>query len=175
MIASIPSPSFNSIDIGPLSLNMYGLAIALGVVAAVWLFGRRLEARGAGTADDASAIAIWAVLAGVVGARLYHVITDWRRFAEDDGWFEAVKICTGYRLDGRPIDFYPDRSDILARVEPVYETLPGWQADLSEVREPDDLPEAARAFLAIVEREVGVPVNVVGVGAERDDYLLWTT
>lgn len=88
--------------------------------------------------------------------------------------FESVKICTGYLLDGQPIDFYPDRSDILARVEPVYETLPGWRTDLSEVRESGSLPEAAKAFLAVVEREVGVPVNVVGVGAERDDYLVWT-
>ena len=88
--------------------------------------------------------------------------------------FETVKICTGYRLDGRLIDHYPDRSDIVARVEPVYEELPGWQTDLSEVREPGELPDAAKAFLAVVERAVGVPVNVVGVGAERDDYLLWT-
>lgn len=83
VVASIPSPSFNSIDIGPLSLNIYGLAIALGVVAAVWLFGRRLEERGAGTTDDASSIAIWAVLAGVIGARLYHVATDWDRFIDN--------------------------------------------------------------------------------------------
>ena len=61
MVASIPSPSFNSIDIGPLSLNLYGLMIALGVIAAVWLFGKRLEEREVGTKDDASAIAIWAV------------------------------------------------------------------------------------------------------------------
>jgi adenylosuccinate synthase len=88
--------------------------------------------------------------------------------------FDEVKICTGYRLDGQRIEFYPDRSDILAQVEPVYETLPGWNTDLSEMREPGDLPEAAKQFLAIVEREVGVPVNVVGVGADRDDYLLWT-
>jgi prolipoprotein diacylglyceryl transferase len=83
MIASIPSPSFNSIDIGPLSINLYGLFIALGVVAAIWLFGGRLEERGAGTSDDASAIGLWAVLAGVIGARLYHVATDWQRFEDD--------------------------------------------------------------------------------------------
>ena len=88
--------------------------------------------------------------------------------------FDEVKVCTAYRLDGQPIDFYPDRSDILARVEPVYETLPGWKTDLSGARERGQLPRAAQDFLAIVEREVGVPVNVVGVGAERDDYLLWT-
>ena len=88
--------------------------------------------------------------------------------------FETVKICTGYRLDGQLIDDYPDVSDVLSRVEPVYETLPGWQTDLSQVRESDALPAEATAFLALVEQQVGVPVNVVGVGAERDDYLLWT-
>ena len=90
MIASIPSPSFNSIDIGPLSLNLYGLMIALGVVAAVWLFGRRLEERGVGTRDDAAAIALWAVLAGVIGARLYHVVTDWDKFEDDLGAIPAI-------------------------------------------------------------------------------------
>lgn len=89
-VASIPSPSFNSIDIGPLSLNIYGLMIALGVVAAVWLFGRRLEEREVGTRDDASAIAIWAVIAGVIGARLYHVITDFDRFSDAPGKIPAI-------------------------------------------------------------------------------------
>ncbi len=90
MIASIPSPSFNSIDIGPLSLNLYGLMIALGVIAAVWLFGKRLEERNAGTRDDASAIALWAVLAGIIGARLYHVVTDWEKFSDDLGAIPAI-------------------------------------------------------------------------------------
>lgn len=85
VIAAIPSPSFNSLDLGPLSLNIYGLMIALGVVCGVWLFGKRLEERGAGTSDDASSMAIWAVVAGVIGARLYHVATDWDRFADNLG------------------------------------------------------------------------------------------
>jgi adenylosuccinate synthase len=87
--------------------------------------------------------------------------------------FASVKVCTGYRLDGQRIEHYPDRSDILARVEPVYEELPGWKTDLSEARERGALPAEAQAFLELVEREVGVPVKVVGVGAERDDYLVW--
>ena len=69
--------------IGPLSIHAYGLMIALGVIAAVWLTGRRLEASGAGTRDDASAMAVWAVTAGVIGARLYHVVTDWSSFQHD--------------------------------------------------------------------------------------------
>ncbi len=89
--------------------------------------------------------------------------------------FEVVRVCTGYRLDGALIDHYPDRSEVLARIEPVYVDLPGWQTDLSNTREPGALPAEARAFVALVEAEVGIPVNVVGVGAERDDYLLWTT
>ena len=89
--------------------------------------------------------------------------------------FDTVKVCTGYRVDGRQIDGYPDRSDLLADVEPVYEELPGWGASLTEAREPDQLPAEARRFIEIVEREVGVPVRVVGVGAERDDYLVWAS
>ncbi len=110
VIASIPSPSFNSIDIGPFSLNLYGLMIALGVVAAVWLFGRRLEERGVGTRDDASSIAVWAVLAGVIGARLYHVATDWDLFADDLGripqiWKGGLGIPGGL-LFGVPVGLY---------------------------------------------------------------------
>jgi phosphatidylglycerol---prolipoprotein diacylglyceryl transferase len=93
MLASFPSPPVNTIELGPLNLNIYGLMIALGVVAAVWLFGRRLEEREVGTRDDASAIAVWAVLAGVIGARLYHVATDIEKFYGN--WGEVVAIWNG--------------------------------------------------------------------------------
>lgn len=59
--------------------------IALGVIAAMWLWSRRVEARGIATRDDVSAIAMWAVPAGIIGARLYHVVTDWSRFSDDLG------------------------------------------------------------------------------------------
>ncbi|CAN5438914.1 prolipoprotein diacylglyceryl transferase [soil metagenome] len=90
MIATFPAPPGSSIGIGPLDLRMYGLLIAIGVIAAVWLFGRRLEQRRFGTPDDASAIAIWAVGAGLIGARLYHVMTDWSRFSDDLGRIPAI-------------------------------------------------------------------------------------
>jgi prolipoprotein diacylglyceryl transferase len=83
VVASIPSPSSGALSIGPLSIHAYGLMIALGVVAAVWLTGRRLEAMGVGTRDDASSMAVWGVIAGVIGARLYHVATDWSLFSHD--------------------------------------------------------------------------------------------
>jgi prolipoprotein diacylglyceryl transferase len=93
VIADIPSPSSGTLTIGPLSLNAYGLMIALGVIAAVWLAGRRFEAKGIGTRDDVNAIAIWAVLAGVIGARLYHVVTDWERFENNVG--DIFKVWEG--------------------------------------------------------------------------------
>jgi adenylosuccinate synthase len=89
--------------------------------------------------------------------------------------FDTVKICTGYTLDGEPVTDYPDQYDVLERIEPVYEELPGWKTPINEMREPGELPAEAKAFIAVVEREVGVRVNVVGVGAERDDYLIWET
>jgi prolipoprotein diacylglyceryl transferase len=84
-LASIPSPPDSGIEIGPLDLRAYGLMIALGVIAAAWLTGRRLEQKQIGTTDDISSIAVWAVSAGVIGARLYHVATDWDRFSDDLG------------------------------------------------------------------------------------------
>jgi prolipoprotein diacylglyceryl transferase len=92
-LASIPSPSSGRLEIGPLSLNAYGLMIALGVVAAVWLFGRRLEERNIGTREDANAIGVWGVIAGVIGARIYHVATDWQLFEGD--WWRVFAIWQG--------------------------------------------------------------------------------
>jgi prolipoprotein diacylglyceryl transferase len=93
ILADIPSPGSNSLSIGPIDLNAYGLMIALGVIAGVWLFGRRLEERALAKREVASQISLWAVLAGVVGARLYHVITDWHRF--DDNIADIPKIWEG--------------------------------------------------------------------------------
>ena len=93
LIASIPSPSSGSIHIGPLRLNAYGLMIALGVIVAVRIAGRRAERIGQGTTEDISAIAMWAVPAGVLGGRLYHVLTDYEKF--QGRWFDAIKIWQG--------------------------------------------------------------------------------
>ena len=93
LIASIPSPPRNGIELGPLELRAYGVMIALGVIAAVSLSRRRWQARG-GNPDGISRVAVWAVIAGLFGSRLYHVITDWRRF-QSDGWLESLAIWKG--------------------------------------------------------------------------------
>jgi len=89
VLAAIPAPPSSTLELGPLTIRFYGLMIAFGVIAAVTIAARRWEARG-GHPDDISSIAIWAVPAGLVGARLYHVITDNQRYR--DAWLEAVKI-----------------------------------------------------------------------------------
>ncbi|MEX2626524.1 MAG: adenylosuccinate synthetase, partial [Ilumatobacteraceae bacterium] len=88
--------------------------------------------------------------------------------------FDTVRVCTAYRVDGFEVTHHPDRADVLARVEPVYATLPGWGSSLAETRERAELPAEAQALLRLVEEQVGVPVRVVGVGADRDDYVLWS-
>jgi len=79
LLAAIPSPGSSSVSIGPLELRAYGLAIAIGVIAAVAVARRRWAARG-GDADDVSRLATWSVVAGLLGARAYHVLTDYHRF-----------------------------------------------------------------------------------------------
>jgi prolipoprotein diacylglyceryl transferase len=93
LLGTIPSPSSGSIQLGPIKLNAYGLMIALGVIVAVRIAGRRAEAKGVGTTDDISSIAMWAVPAGIIGGRIYHVITDYEKF--QGRWFDVVKIWQG--------------------------------------------------------------------------------
>src|SRR6202035_4259934 len=72
LLAYLPSPPGSQLSIGPLRLRAYGLLIALGVFAAVWLADRRWQARG-GNPGTLSTIALWGVPGGLIGARLYHV------------------------------------------------------------------------------------------------------
>ena len=92
LVAAIPSPPDNAIHLGPVQLRAYGLAIALGVVTAVAIAQRRWAARG-GDPGDITGIALWAVLAGLVGARAYHVVTDLDRFT--GRWWHAAAIWEG--------------------------------------------------------------------------------
>lgn len=86
--------------------------------------------------------------------------------------FDEVKVCVSYTIDGAPVNGYPDRSDLLDQVEPVYETLPGWKTSLAGVTSFSDLPASAQALINIVERETGVPVSLVGTGPKRDEVVV---
>ena len=84
---------------------------------------------------------------------------------------DVVKICTAYEHDGVKLSALPYHQSVLHDVQPVYTELPGWRTDLTATREPRDLPQEARQFLALVEEQVGVPIRFVGVGPGRDQYV----
>ncbi len=81
MFASIPSPSWSSLSIGPIELRVYGFLIAVGVVLAIRRLGSGLERFKTGGSEAAASIGMWGVGAGLIGARLYHVVTEWDRFS----------------------------------------------------------------------------------------------
>ncbi|GGZ54632.1 prolipoprotein diacylglyceryl transferase 1 [Streptomyces inusitatus] len=94
-LAYIPSPSSGAIQLGPLPLRGYALCIIIGVFVAVWYGNKRWIARG-GKAGTVADIAVWAVPFGLIGGRLYHVITDYQLyFSEGQDWVDAFKIWEG--------------------------------------------------------------------------------
>ena len=92
-LASIPSPSSGSIDVGPLQLHAYGVMLLLGILAATWLTGVRWTRRG-GDWDLVFRVAMWGVAGGIVGARLYHVVTSWSE-VPDPKWQGVFEIWKG--------------------------------------------------------------------------------
>jgi adenylosuccinate synthase len=85
--------------------------------------------------------------------------------------FDEVKICTSYRLDGESIETYPADLRILARCQPIYETLPGWHSDITRVQAFDDLPEQARRYVGRLEELAGIPASCISVGPGRDQTI----
>ena len=87
------------------------------------------------------------------------------------GAFETLKVCTAYRLDGEVVREFPASADELARAEPVYEDLEGWQCEIGGARSWAELPAAAREYLRRVEALAGAPVEFVSVGPERSQVI----
>ncbi len=88
---------------------------------------------------------------------------------------EEIKICTGYKINGEAIATFPGRLDDLEKVEPVYETLAGWNEDTTGCTTFDALPEAAKIFVKRVEELSGVPVKIVAVGPGREQTIIRDT
>jgi len=84
---------------------------------------------------------------------------------------KELKVCRAYEIDGRETDFFPANVDRLAKARPVYETMPGWEEDLTEVSEFQGLPANARDYVRRVEEHVGAPITAVGVGPKRSQTI----
>jgi adenylosuccinate synthase len=83
----------------------------------------------------------------------------------------TLRICTGYRLNGRPIDYLPSVAAEISQIEPIYEDLPGWRATTTAARSFDDLPPNAQRYVARLEALIGVPVALISVGAARQELI----
>jgi len=78
-----------------------------------------------------------------------------------------LKMCVAYKLDGQALKSFPADPDALLRVEPVYEEFEGWQSDISGAGTLEELPRAARDYVAAIERTAGTPVEMASVGRKR--------
>ncbi|MFL9828886.1 adenylosuccinate synthetase, partial [Rhodoplanes sp. SY1] len=85
---------------------------------------------------------------------------------------DEIKVCTGYRLDGRTIDYLPASERAQARVEPIYETIEGWKDKTANARSWAELPAQAIKYVRWIEELVGCPVALLSTSPERDDTIL---
>ena len=92
LLASIPSPSSGQLDLGPIALHAYGLMLLVAIAAAIALTGHRWTRRG-GDWDLVFRVAVWGVAAGIVGARLYHVLTSWNEVPDE--WWGVFAVWKG--------------------------------------------------------------------------------
>lgn len=186
VLASIPSPSESVWDLGPVPIRAYALCIILGIVAAIWIGEKRWVARG-GLRGTVSDVAVWAVIFGLIGGRLYHVITDnelyfrdgrdpWRAFYVWEGglgiWgaiaLGGVGAWIGCRRRGIKL---PPYADAVAPGILVAQALGRWGNWFNQelFGRPTDLPWA-------VEIDPGKPNTVAGVTTYHPTFLyesLW--
>jgi adenylosuccinate synthase len=84
---------------------------------------------------------------------------------------DKIPVCVAYRHRSGTFEEFPSRSEIAMECEPVYEEIPGWQAETTGARRWEDLPGKAQAYLKRLEELTGTPIRIVSVGPRRDDTI----
>ena len=84
---------------------------------------------------------------------------------------EKLKVCIGYKLEGKVIDYFPASLEDLAMCEPVYEELDGWDDSINHARSYEELPENAKIYLKKIEEFTGVNISIISVGPKRDQTM----
>jgi adenylosuccinate synthase len=85
---------------------------------------------------------------------------------------ETLRLCTGYKIDGREVNIFPVGAEDAARCEPVYEEMPGWKESTVGAKSLAELPATARAYIKRIEELVGVPVDMVSTGPDREETIV---
>ncbi|MDR0516079.1 MAG: adenylosuccinate synthase [Fibromonadaceae bacterium] len=86
--------------------------------------------------------------------------------------FKEIKVCTGYKCEGKNILHFPNRLALVSACEPIYEVLPGWECSTAKCRSWNDLPPNAQKYLTRISELVGVKIGMVSIGAKRDESIL---
>jgi adenylosuccinate synthase len=86
--------------------------------------------------------------------------------------FETLRVAVAYRYEGEEYRHFPPHQSIFHHAEPVYEELPGWGGDISEVTRYEDLPQEARDYVDVLEEHSDAPVTWVSVGPKRSQTLI---
>jgi adenylosuccinate synthase len=84
---------------------------------------------------------------------------------------ERIEICTAYRCGARTLTEFPSDVTQLAACKPIYESMPGWATPTRGIRRFEELPEAARRYIARLEDVTGVPAAIISTGSEREDTI----
>lgn len=85
--------------------------------------------------------------------------------------FKSIKLCVGYKTGIKKTSYLSGDAEYLAKCQPVYQTMTGWQQDISDIRQFKDLPKNAKTLIKTIEKYVGVPAEFIGVGPERNQSI----
>ena len=85
---------------------------------------------------------------------------------------KKIRICTAYKLRGKKIDYIPSKVEDLSAVQPVYQEFPGWEEDLTSIKNFSKLPKNAKRYLQAIEKYLGLPLVLVSVGPSREQNAL---
>jgi len=81
---------------------------------------------------------------------------------------DEIKVCTGYSINGKTLKTFPTDADRLSNVKPIYKTLQGWKADISNCRNFSELPEKTKEYLNFISDSAGIKIDIVSVGPKRN-------
>ncbi len=112
---------------------------------------------------DAVALHYTVTIGGIDSMALLHLDTL--------ATLKEIKICKAYKIDGKDVAFFPTDAEKLQKAECVYETLPGWDEDISGVKDFNELPINAQNYICRIEELTGKPITIIGVGPKRDQTI----
>jgi adenylosuccinate synthase len=87
-------------------------------------------------------------------------------------YLETIPVCVAYKYKGKKLDFMPPLPEVYEAVEPVYEVRPGWHCSTAGIKEYDQLPQAAKDYIAYLEGQLEIEIGCISTGPERDETVI---